>query len=53
MTNTIAEFLNCIEEDKNLTKLIKGKKVCLCGPASTNVGSGYGELILSVGSIGI
>ena len=57
MSNSILEFLNCIDEDKKLSELIKGKRVCLCGPAKSNIGLGYGEyidnLILYVGLIGI
>ena len=45
MSNNIKDFLNCIDEDPKLTELIKGKRVCLCGPAITNIGSGYGEYI--------
>jgi|UniRef100_A0A6C0IX56 hypothetical protein len=44
-SNTIKDFLNCIEEDPKLTELIKGKRVCLCGPSITNIGSNYGEYI--------
>ena len=51
MANTISEFLKCIEEDKKLTELIKGKRVCLCGPSITNIGSGYGEYIDSFDTV--
>ena len=45
MSNSIENFLNCIDEDPKLKELIEGKRVCLCGPASTNIGSDYGYQI--------
>ena len=51
MSNSIKDFLNCIDEDPKLTELIKGKRVCLCGPAKTNIGSGYGDYIDSFDTV--
>lgn len=51
MSDSIKDFLNCIEEDPKLTELIKGKRVCLCGPAITNIGSGYGDYIDSFDTV--
>jgi len=39
------EVINKIEEDCILNNLIKDKRVCLCGPATTNIGTNYGNYI--------
>ena len=38
-------LIDLIDEDLKLKELIEGKRVCFCGPASSNIDSGYGELI--------
>ena len=39
------EVINKIEEDCIQNNLIKDKRVCLCGPATTNIGTNYGNYI--------
>ena len=41
----IKNLIDLIDEDLKLKELIEGKRVCFCGPASSNIDSGYGELI--------
>lgn len=45
MSKSIRDLINKIDEDPKLKELIEGKRVCICGPASTNIGSDYGYQI--------
>ena len=45
------DVINKIEEDSNLNKLINGKKVCLCGPATSNINTDYGNYIDSCDTV--
>ncbi len=44
-------IINKIKENKILSDLIKGKRVCFCGPAASNIGKNYGEYIDSFDTV--
>ena len=39
------EIVNKINKCKEFENLVKGKRVCLCGPSVSNVDSNLGKLI--------
>jgi hypothetical protein len=45
MSGSLRDLINKIDEDIKLKELIEGKKVCICGPATTNKDSDYGYQI--------
>ena len=45
------DVINKIKEDSVLNKLINGKKVCLCGPATSNIDTDYGNYIDSCDTV--